>query len=69
MLPTNRRLFLSSIERNYLASEESRLIINFVKQLKTKYQSVIVLFYFQEMSVKEISETLGILIGGYFFLK
>jgi RNA polymerase sigma factor (sigma-70 family) len=53
----------SSIERNYLASEETQLIMKCVKQLKTKYQSVIVLFYFQEMSIKEISDTLGIREG------
>lgn len=54
---------MSSIERNYLVCEESRLIINYVKQLKTKFQAVIVLFYFQEMTVREIAETLGIREG------
>jgi RNA polymerase sigma factor (sigma-70 family) len=53
----------SCIERNYLVSEESQMIIKCVKQLKTKYQAVIVLFYFQEMSVREISDTLGIREG------
>jgi RNA polymerase sigma factor (sigma-70 family) len=53
----------SCIERKYLVSEESQMIIKCVKQLKTKYQAVIVLFYFQEMSVREISDTLGIREG------
>ncbi|SMQ80847.1 RNA polymerase sigma-70 factor, ECF subfamily [Bacillus sp. OV166] len=53
----------SNIERNYLVSEESQLIINCVKQLKTKYQSVIILYYFQEMTIREIADTLGIREG------
>jgi RNA polymerase sigma factor (sigma-70 family) len=46
-----------------MASEDSQLIMNCVKQLKTKYQAVIILHYFQEMSVREISNTLGIREG------
>ncbi|MDX1770187.1 MAG: sigma-70 family RNA polymerase sigma factor [Planococcaceae bacterium] len=46
-------------ERNY----ESEEIIKYISLLSNKYKEVVILYYYQEMSMKEISETLNISIN------
>jgi RNA polymerase sigma factor (sigma-70 family) len=53
----------NNLEQNYLLKEESQLIINCVTQLKAKYKTIVILYYFQEMSVREISLALGLKEG------
>lgn len=50
-------------ETNYLLKEETKLILDAIKQLNTKHQTVVILHYFQEFSIHEISETLNIKEG------
>ncbi|MBN2981784.1 antiterminator Q family protein [Cohnella algarum] len=47
-------------EEKYVLSEDHAFIYQCVRKLKRKYLSVIVLHYFQELSVKEVAETLNI---------
>jgi RNA polymerase sigma factor (sigma-70 family) len=46
-----------------MLKEETKIITDCIQQLKTKYQAVIVLYYFQDLSVKEIATTLDIREG------
>ncbi|MFE7083790.1 RNA polymerase sigma factor [Priestia megaterium] len=50
-------------EMNYLLKEEDQFILNSVRSLKEKYQTTIILYYFQELSIEEIGETLNIRQG------
>lgn len=46
-----------------MLKEESQLISDCIQQLAPKYRTVIVLYYFQELSVKNISKVLNIREG------
>ncbi|PEA54176.1 RNA polymerase subunit sigma-70 [Bacillus pseudomycoides] len=50
-------------EHNYLIQEESQMILNAVQQLSIKHQIVIILFYYQDLSILEISEVLNVKEG------
>lgn len=50
-------------EKEYILKEEEQFLIDIVKTLKVKYQTVIVLHYFQELSISEIALTLNIREG------
>ena len=50
-------------EKEYILKEEEQFLIDIVKTLKVKYQTVIVLHYFQELSISEIALTLDIREG------
>lgn len=50
-------------EKEYMLKEEEQFLIDMVKTLKEKYQTVIVLHYFQELSISEIALTLNIREG------
>ena len=46
-------------EENLVAMDESRMLLEAVGTLPAKYRDVIHLFYYEEMSVKEIAEATG----------
>ncbi|MCM3737049.1 RNA polymerase sigma factor [Bacillus cytotoxicus] len=50
-------------ECNYLIQEESQMILDAVQQLSSKHQIVIILFYYQDLSILEISEVLNVKEG------
>ncbi|RID81561.1 RNA polymerase sigma factor [Peribacillus asahii] len=50
-------------EKEYILKEDEQLLMDIVKTLKLKYQTVIVLHYFQELSISEIALTLNIREG------
>ena len=50
-------------EYNYLLQEESQMILEAVQNLSIKHQVVIILFYFQDLSILEISEVLNVKEG------
>ncbi|MEJ9232032.1 RNA polymerase sigma factor [Peribacillus butanolivorans] len=50
-------------EKECILKEEEQCLIDIVKTLKVKYQTVIVLHYFQELSILEIALTLNIREG------
>ncbi|WP_020060512.1 RNA polymerase sigma factor [Bacillus sp. 123MFChir2] len=50
-------------EHNYLIQEESQMILDAVQQLSSKHQIVIILFYYQDLSILEISEVLNVKEG------
>ncbi len=50
-------------ENNYLIQEESQMILDAVQQLSSKHQIVIILFYYQDLSILEISEVLNVKEG------
>jgi len=50
-------------EHNYLIQEESQIILDAVQQLSSKHQIVIILFYYQDLSILEISEVLNVKEG------
>ncbi|WP_227940474.1 RNA polymerase sigma factor [Alkalihalobacillus deserti] len=52
-----------SPEKRYILKEEEQFLIDIVKNLKVKYQTVIVLYYFQELTISEIALTLNIREG------
>lgn len=65
-LPFKEKLFRSfdhGPEHFMELREETRVIYQAIQQLDFKHKSVIVLFYFQEMNVKEVADILGIKEG------
>ena len=50
-------------EHNCLIQEESQMILDAVQQLSIKHQIVIILFYYQDLSILEISEVLDVKEG------
>lgn len=50
-------------EIDYVLKEEEHSIFTAVSSLKEKYQTIIILYYFQELSISEIAESLGIREG------
>lgn len=52
-----------NLEKEYELKEEDQFLIDMVKTLKGKYQAVIVLHYFQELTISEIALTLNIREG------
>lgn len=46
-------------EESVIAADDSRLLLEAVKTLPTKYREVIHLFYYEELSIKEIGEVTG----------
>lgn len=50
----------NSAEEQYLQGVHSNEIINQIAMLSTKYKEVLILYYYQEMTMSEISEVLGI---------
>lgn len=46
-------------EDSTIAAEDSRILLEIVKSLPAKYRDVIHLFYYEEMSVKEIARVTG----------
>lgn len=52
-----------STENNYIIEEENTLICQLVQELSTKLKTVIILFYYQELSIEEIGITLDISEG------
>lgn len=50
-------------EHNCLIKEESQMILDAVQQLSIKHQIVIILFYYQDLSILEISEILDVKEG------
>jgi RNA polymerase sigma factor (sigma-70 family) len=53
----------SNPEEIYMLREETQLIFNQLKQLNWKFRTIIILHYFQDLSVKEIASTLKISEG------
>jgi RNA polymerase sigma factor (sigma-70 family) len=53
----------SNPEEIYMLREETQLVINQLKLLNRKHSTIIILHYFQELSVKEIASTLNISEG------
>ena len=49
-----------NIEIDLVEAEGSKQLLKQIMSLKEKYKEVILLYYYQEMSTKEIAETLGI---------
>ncbi|MFI8493181.1 sigma factor-like helix-turn-helix DNA-binding protein [Peribacillus butanolivorans] len=49
-----------SVEETILKLDEDQMLSHTVMNLPIKYREVIYLFYFQELSIKEISEMTGI---------
>lgn len=52
-----------SVEETILKLDEDQMLSHTVMNLPIKYREVIYLFYFQELSIKEISEMTGISQG------
>lgn len=50
----------STIEQQYFSNEEDELISKQVLALPVKLREVIILYYYQEFSIDEISDLLGI---------
>ena len=46
-------------EESTIAAEDSNRLLEIVKSLPAKYRDVIHLFYYEEMSVREIAEVTG----------
>lgn len=49
-----------SAEEQYLHSQNSKEILSQITLLSSKFKEVLILYYFNEMTMQEISETLGI---------
>lgn len=49
-----------SAEEQFLSSQNSKEILQQISLLSPKYKEVLILYYFNEMTMQEISETLGI---------
>lgn len=47
------------LEDRFLSVESNRILLAAVKELPAKYRDVIHLFYYEELSIKEISEVTG----------
>lgn len=47
------------LEEEFLTDEDNRILLAAVKELPAKYRDVIHLFYYEELSIKEISEVTG----------
>ncbi len=54
---------LTNIEEDVLQEEKERELLEKVMQLKVKYREVILLYYYQEVGVKDIAEILNIKEG------
>ena len=54
---------LINIEEDVLQAEEEKDLLEKVMQLKVKYREVILLYYYQEVGVKDIAEILNIKEG------
>ncbi|PGC25648.1 RNA polymerase subunit sigma-70 [Bacillus pseudomycoides] len=50
-------------EGNFLVQEETEIIMDAVRKLSMKHQVVIILFYYQELSILEIAQVLDIKKG------
>ncbi|MEH7040973.1 RNA polymerase subunit sigma-70 [Bacillus pseudomycoides] len=50
-------------EGNFLVQEETEIIMDAVRKLSMKHQVVIILFYYQELSILEIAQVLDIKEG------
>ncbi|CAI9393599.1 RNA polymerase sigma factor [Niallia sp. Sow4_A1] len=50
-------------ESIYLQKEESEIIMKAIEKLDFKHQIIVILFYFQDLSIKEISQLLNIKEG------
>lgn len=59
VLPQQELVGESSLENEYLAKEKQREIIGALFALSGRYREVLHLFYFEDMSVKEIAEVTG----------
>ncbi|MFQ9515774.1 MAG: RNA polymerase sigma factor [Eubacterium sp.] len=59
MHPTDVFDIVVSNEKQYKQIDESVDLINAILELKDKYRGVLLLYYYQEFSVKEISDILG----------
>ncbi|MFS1515437.1 RNA polymerase sigma factor [Bacillus sp. SCS-151] len=53
----------NEVESNIILSEEKKHIYNCVKKLSNKYKVTIVMYYFHDMTVKEISSSLKVREG------
>lgn len=53
----------STPEENFLVQEETEMIMDMVRELSMKHQVVIILFYYQELSIIEIAQVLDIKEG------
>lgn len=53
----------STSEGNFLEQEETEMIMDMVRKLSMKHQVVIILFYYQELSIIEIAQVLDIKEG------
>ncbi|PFA25226.1 RNA polymerase subunit sigma-70 [Bacillus cereus] len=53
----------STSEGNFLEQEETEMIMDMVRKLSMKHQVVIILFYYQELSIIEIAQGLDIKEG------
>ncbi|PFN06170.1 MULTISPECIES: RNA polymerase sigma factor [Bacillus cereus group] len=53
----------STPEGNFLVQEETEMIMDMVRKLSMKHQVVIILFYYQELSIIEIAQVLDIKEG------
>ena len=49
-----------SAEEQYIQGLDSKEIIKHISKLSAKYKEVLILYYYQEMTMSEISEVLGI---------
>ncbi|MDN4608559.1 RNA polymerase sigma factor [Sporosarcina highlanderae] len=49
-----------SAEKHYIHSENSKEILKQISLLSHKFKEVLILYYFNDMTMQEISETLGI---------
>lgn len=58
-LKLDRAALGEETEENYLKDERSRELLQAVWKLPDKYREVIHLFYYEELSVKEIAEIVG----------
>ena len=54
---------LDLVERNILKSEEEKVLWNEINNLSLKSREVIILHFYSEMKLKEISDCLGIPLG------
>ncbi len=52
-----------SVESSYLQKEEDQLLQEEIKKLDGKYQLILILYYYNELSIKEIAKVVGCLEG------
>lgn len=55
----NHSVAAQNLEEGIIAVESNRMLLAAVKELPAKYRDVIHLFYYEELSVKEIGEVTG----------